>query len=87
MKYFIASLLLFLVLDTAQASANCSKSSVPYQAQYKGVKYNKGTDVRLRISNGGAGQSGLVGALASAFIDWSRENGLAQQDYLVRVFL
>jgi hypothetical protein len=30
-----------------------------------------------------AGQSGLVGALASAFIDWSRDNGTASEDYLI----
>jgi hypothetical protein len=40
-----------------------------------GVYYGKGkngTDVptRLRISNGGAGLSGLVGALANAFIEY-----------------
>lgn len=31
-----------------------------------------------------AGQSGLVQALASAFIDWSRESGLVAEDYVVR---
>ena len=30
-----------------------------------------------------AGQSGLVGALASAFIDWSIQNGTATEDYVV----
>jgi hypothetical protein len=60
------------------------QSSVPAAAHYKGVKYNTGTEVTLRITNGGAGQSGLVGALASAFIDGSRENGVAQEDYVVR---
>jgi len=50
---------------------------------YAGNKYNKGTEVRLRISNGGAGQSGLIGALASAYIDWSRECGGETEDYLI----
>ena len=30
-----------------------------------------------------AGQSGLVGALASAFIDWSIQNGTATEDYVI----
>lgn len=30
-----------------------------------------------------AGQSGLVGALAKAYIDWSREYGGETEDYLV----
>ena len=34
-----------------------------------------------------AGQSGLVGALASAYIDWSREFGGEAQDYLVLAVL
>jgi len=37
-------------------------------AIYKGSHYSD--DVRLRIGNGGAGQSGLVGALANTFIDY-----------------
>ncbi|KDQ16286.1 hypothetical protein BOTBODRAFT_107157 [Botryobasidium botryosum FD-172 SS1] len=52
---------------------------------YTGKKYNKGTEdqVRLRISNGGAGQSGLIEALASAYIDWSREYGGVKEDYRI----
>ena len=30
-----------------------------------------------------AGQSGLVGALASTFIDWSIQNGIATEDYVI----
>jgi hypothetical protein len=33
-----------------------------------------------------AGQSGLVGALASAYIDWSQQFGGETQDYLMRLF-
>jgi hypothetical protein len=32
-----------------------------------------------------AGQAGLVGALASAYIDWSRQFGGVTEDYLVRL--
>jgi hypothetical protein len=32
-----------------------------------------------------AGQVGLVGALASAYIDWSRQFGGVTEDYLVRL--
>jgi hypothetical protein len=66
--------------------ASCPTPTVPAAATYKGVKHNTGTTSRLRISNGGAGQSGLVGALASAFIDYSRDNGIANQDYTVTGF-
>ena len=30
-----------------------------------------------------AGQSGLVGVLASTFIDWSIQNGIATEDYVI----
>jgi hypothetical protein len=66
------------------AASNCSASSIPFTKRYTGVKHSKGTEARLRIGNGGAGQSGLVGALASAFIDWSLDNGVATADYAVR---
>ncbi|GJN93649.1 hypothetical protein Rhopal_006706-T1 [Rhodotorula paludigena] len=36
-----------------------------------------------RSSNGGAGQSGLVGALAKAYIDYSIANGTADSPYLI----
>jgi hypothetical protein len=32
--------------------------------------YDGGKGIALRIANGGAGQSGLIGALANAFIDY-----------------
>jgi len=42
-------------------------------AIYKGS--HDSDDVRLRIGNGGAGQSGLVGALANTFIDYQVSQG------------
>jgi len=65
------------------SNTTCIVPTVPAAARYKGLKYNSGSDTRLRISNGGAGQSGLVGALASAYIDWSRQHGGETQDYLI----
>lgn len=46
---------------------------------YYGTGNNGTSDVptRLRISNGGAGLSGLVGALANAFITYKQQNGSA----------
>ncbi|KAJ4490032.1 hypothetical protein J3R30DRAFT_3418351 [Lentinula aciculospora] len=32
--------------------------------------YAEAKDIRLRLANGGAGQSGLIGALADAFVKW-----------------
>lgn len=37
----------------SNATANCNASTVPATAKYRGVKYNTGTQTRLRISNGG----------------------------------
>lgn len=69
----------------------CTNSTVKTTQTYTGATY-KGTEVLLRISNGGgesrsrafpsaahilvysAGQSGLVGALASAFVDYEVSN-------------
>lgn len=35
--------------------------------------YSDATEIKLRIANGGAGQSGLIGAWADAFIQYSVE--------------
>ena len=35
------------------ASADCVFPTVPAAAQYRGTKFNNGTETRLRISNGG----------------------------------
>jgi hypothetical protein len=66
------------------AIAGCPAPTLKAEKTYAGIVYNKGTVSRLRIGNGGAGQSGLVGALAQTFIDYSRKNGIAKEDYLVR---
>src|SRR4051812_7757964 len=68
------------------SDAACSTPTIPYEQRYVGFKHNKGTFARLRIGNGGAGQSGLVGALAQTFIDWSRDHGGIKEDYAVRPF-
>ncbi|GAA6018666.1 hypothetical protein JCM10207_009002 [Rhodosporidiobolus poonsookiae] len=68
----------------AKRAASCGQPSVTASATYGGTNSSmNGTEVRLRISNGGAGQSGLVGALAQAYIDYSVENGLADEPYLI----
>ncbi|GAA6040763.1 hypothetical protein JCM8097_003286 [Rhodosporidiobolus ruineniae] len=68
-----------LVQLSKRANESCSASSSVAAA----ASYGNGTEVRLRIANGGAGQSGLVSALAEAFIDWSLENGTATEPYKI----
>jgi len=88
------SSLLFAILSVQQALSSqsvfspaitddCRPSGVKASANYTGIKHSSGTEVRLRISNGGAGQSGLVGALAQSYIDYSRDSGIADKDYLI----
>ncbi|ORY81747.1 hypothetical protein BCR35DRAFT_321321 [Leucosporidium creatinivorum] len=60
----------------------CTNSSVRASATYTGSNTTS-TDVRLRISNGGAGQSGLVGALAEAYIDYALAQGIANESFAV----
>ena len=67
----------------SQGQGSCPPPTVPAQEKYAGVRHSTGTVSRLRIGNGGAGQSGLVKALAQAYVDYSRDNGLADEDYLV----
>jgi hypothetical protein len=62
---------------------SCLPPTIPAQETYAGVRHSQGTVSRLRIGNGGAGQSGLVKALSQAYIYYSRDNGLADEDYLV----
>ena len=38
------------------ASVDCVVPTVPAAAQYRGTKFNNGTETRLRISNGGGGR-------------------------------
>ncbi|RAH70313.1 uncharacterized protein BO66DRAFT_451160 [Aspergillus aculeatinus CBS 121060] len=57
-----------------------SQKDLPYRRRADCIVqggYNSGTDVKLRIGNGGAGQSGLIEALADTFIKASVENGSA----------
>jgi len=51
----------------AAASVGTADTSVVPQAVYDGG-FGDATEIRLRIANGGAGQSGLIGAWADAFI-------------------
>jgi len=59
------------VPDGLYASSGTSTAgvSIAPQAIYNGG-YTNAKDVRLRIANGGAGQSGLIGAWADAFIKY-----------------
>lgn len=59
------------VPDGLYASSGTSTAgvSIAPQATYNGG-YTNAKDVRLRIANGGAGQSGLIGAWADAFIKY-----------------
>ncbi|KAI9571744.1 hypothetical protein HD554DRAFT_2312053 [Boletus coccyginus] len=50
-------------------------ASIQPQAEYDGGL--GGTEIRLRIGNGGAGQSGLIGAWADAFIQYCYKQGIA----------
>lgn len=62
-------------------SVAASAFMVSAQATYNGG-YTDAKQVRLRIGNGGAGQSGLIGAWANAFIQYMvQKNGT--QPFLV----
>ena len=52
------------------------------QAVYNGG-FTSATEICVRIANGGAGQSGLIGAWANAFIQHS-VNNLGKAPFLVR---
>ncbi|GLB40857.1 putative PBP superfamily domain containing protein [Lyophyllum shimeji] len=70
------------LLSRAAAAAN--DTLVP-QATYDGG-YSNATEIRLRIANGGAGQSGLIGAWADAFIQYSVQK-LGQKPFKVGWYL
>lgn len=53
---------------TADATVMAADALTP-QKTYNGG-YAEATEIRLRIGNGAAGQSGLIGALADGFIQW-----------------
>ncbi|CAE6518317.1 unnamed protein product [Rhizoctonia solani] len=75
-------------LSARQAPANlteCPGATVTPAAVYYGAGKNstEGVPVRLRISNGGAGLSGLVGALANAYIDYKVEQNKTEQAFAI----
>nr|GAT51422.1 predicted protein [Mycena chlorophos] len=71
----------------AQTGSNSPSSSNPSSggvdnslspiAVYNGSQTFASPNVRLRIANGGAGQSGLIGALGNAFVDYMVVQGTA----------
>ena len=66
------------------AASTTAEAIVP-QEVYNGG-YADATDVQLRIGNGGAGQSGLVGALADAFIQFALSKLPGKEPFLDRAF-
>ena len=61
------------------AAGNNTHGEVKPAATYYGVTEEKNAPIKLRIATGGAGQSGLVEALANAFIDdYIKEKGCAR---------
>ena len=58
-------------------------ASIGPQVEYDGGLGGK--EIRLRIANGGAGQSGLIGAWADAFIQYCYKGGIAP--FKVRPYL
>ncbi|KAJ7643922.1 extracellular solute-binding protein family 1 [Roridomyces roridus] len=67
----------FLVLTSLLALIGSTLALVDPQEVYDGGFNSSDAPITLRIGNGGAGQSGLVGALADAFIKESVANGSA----------
>ena len=61
---------LFLSCLLCATSAFVGVSGLDPAATYNGG-YSNATGIKLRIANGGAGQSGLIGAWADAFIQYS----------------
>lgn len=56
----------------ASAGVTTKSASLAPQAEYNGG-YANAKDIYIRIANGGAGQSGLIGAWADAFIKYCVE--------------
>ncbi|CAE6448990.1 unnamed protein product [Rhizoctonia solani] len=71
--------------EVANSTECTSGNSITPSAVYYGVGKNgtNDTPVRLRISNGGAGLSGLVGALANAFIDYKVDENKTEQAFAI----
>ncbi|KAJ3738679.1 hypothetical protein DFH05DRAFT_1597446 [Lentinula detonsa] len=61
-----------LSFQTSNALSATSESPLTPTRTYDGG-YTEAKDIRLRLANGGAGQSGLIGAFANAFVKWCVE--------------
>jgi hypothetical protein len=64
------------------AGVNTTVALAP-QAVYDGGYARVGQDIKLRIANGGAGQSGLISAWGNVFIQYSVQD-LGFEPFLVR---
>ena len=64
----------YVLQATGGPAASTTAEALVPQEVYNGG-YTNATDVLLRLGNGGAGQSGLVGALANAFIQYCVQQG------------
>lgn len=71
----------FIVTPPVVGSSSAQSSPLTPQKTYNGG-YSSASTVRLRVGNGGAGQSGLIGAFADAFIKW-RVQEFGEQPFLV----
>ncbi|KAG6843824.1 hypothetical protein H0H87_012883 [Tephrocybe sp. NHM501043] len=69
-SYLVAGAVAISQASLTRRAAN--DTGLQPQATYNG-NYTEATDIRLRIGNGGAGQSGLIGAWADAFIKYCVE--------------
>ncbi|KAF8682208.1 PBP superfamily domain [Rhizoctonia solani] len=71
--------------STGNSTECTTGSSIAPSGVYYGVGKNAtdGVPVRLRISNGGAGLSGLVGALANAFITYKVDQNKTEGPFAV----
>lgn len=75
----------FIVTPPVVGSSSAQSSPLTPQKTYNGG-YSSASTVRLRVGNGGAGQSGLIGAFADAFIKW-RVQEFGEQPFLVEWYL
>lgn len=63
----------FHLLASPHPTASTTVSTLVPQATYDGGYADPAAKPLLRVANGGAGQSGLIGALANAFIKYQVE--------------
>ncbi|THU80690.1 hypothetical protein K435DRAFT_695197 [Dendrothele bispora CBS 962.96] len=76
----------FHLVESHQPSSSSAVSSLVPQKCYNGG-YPDAKNVLLRIGNGGAGQSGLVGAFADAFIQAMVESKFVAEPFKVEWYL